>query len=170
MAPAQIRGTLLCLYALAFALGQLISAIALQILNVTTPLRWRNAVYSMWVLHGLFLIAIVFIPESPWFYVRHGEREKAKRILQKLYSGIQGYDVEREYDVMAREVEEERARAAVKTEYVEVFRGTNLKRLLATVFALNMLPFAGISVIFTYTTYFLQQAGIQQPFQASCII
>jgi MFS family permease len=56
VAPVQLRGALCC-YALFVALGQLSSAVALLIVNRTTPHEWRRAIYSGYVLVGIFLFS-----------------------------------------------------------------------------------------------------------------
>ncbi|WWC89877.1 uncharacterized protein L201_004805 [Kwoniella dendrophila CBS 6074] len=48
--------------------------------------------------------------------------------------------------------------------------GPHLKRSFASVFALVMQNWSGSPIIFNYTTYFLQQAGLPKPFQASVIV
>ncbi|KAL1410692.1 hypothetical protein Q8F55_001634 [Vanrija albida] len=172
VAPVQNRGALLCCYGLFLALGQLSSAIALEIVNVTNPHHWRLAIYSEWVLVGLFLLCLPFIVESPWYYARKGLDEQAKAALRKLNGGVEGYNVEHEYLVMKTELEQEQAarRNIGASTYQEIFMGTNFRRTMASFFGVIMLQWSGASVVFSYATYFLQQAGIKKPFQATCIV
>ncbi|WOO81685.1 MFS transporter fmqE [Vanrija pseudolonga] len=172
VAPVQNRGALLCCYGLFLALGQLSSAIALEVVNVTNPHHWRLAIYSEWVLVGLFLVCLPFIVESPWYYARKGLEDQAKAALKKLNGSVDGYNVEHEYLVMATELEHEQAqrRNIAASTYREIFMGTNFKRTMASFFGVIMLQWSGASVVFSYATYFLQQAGIKQPFQATCIV
>lgn len=65
VAMPQFRGALLGSFSLAFALGQVFLAIALKILEVTSPLAFRNAFYSEFVFTGLWLIPMLYLPESP---------------------------------------------------------------------------------------------------------
>ncbi|KAL1407893.1 hypothetical protein Q8F55_007329 [Vanrija albida] len=172
VAPVQNRGALLCCYGLFLALGQLSSAIALEVVNVTSPHHWRLAIYSEWVLVGLFLVCLPFIVESPWYYARKGLDEQAKVALKRLNGGVEGYNVEHEYLVMKTELEHEQAqrRNVEASTYREIFMGTKIKRTMASFFGVIMLQWSGASVVFSYATYFLQQAGIKQPFQATCIV
>ena len=144
VAPAQIRGTLLCLYALAYAGGQLVAAIALQIVNVvggsfpsshhsrqTDPQDWLKAIYSEWALHGVWIIGLLIIPETPWYYARKSNADQAKKVLGRIYRGVSDYNVEREYEAMVQEIERERAFAnhQAGASYRDMFIGTNLVRI-----------------------------------------
>ena len=65
MALPQFRGALLGSFALLYALGQVFLAVGLKILNDTNPLAFRNAFYSEFVFFGLWLVPVLYIPESP---------------------------------------------------------------------------------------------------------
>ena len=153
-------------------------------MQVTDPVQWRRAVYSEWVPVGLWLLCLPFIVESPWYYARKRLDDRAKLALKKLYGRAQGYDVEFEYGVMRLELEHEEAqrRDSKASTVKEIFTGSNLRRTMASFFGVVMLQWSGASVVFSYATCacfgcfrsdtidFLQQAGIQQPFQVSCIV
>lgn len=128
IAPAQIRGTLLCSYGWGFAIGQLLSSVALQVVNKTDPENYLKAIYSEWVPLGLWMILLVFMPESPWYYARRGNDVKAIKTLQFIHKGVEGYDAEHEYAVMAREIEHEQELKQLQstTSWLDLFRGTNL--------------------------------------------
>lgn len=61
----QFRGSLLGSFSLAFSFGQLFLALAIKILQETSPLKFRNIFYSEFVFCGLWLIPMLWIPESP---------------------------------------------------------------------------------------------------------
>jgi hypothetical protein len=85
---------------------------------------------------------------------------------------VQGYDIEHEYAVIRAEIEHERSLRQNENDsvYKEIFMGTNLLRTLPSFFGLIMIQWSGASVVFSYATYFLQQVGIADPFQGSCIV
>ncbi|WVW79665.1 hypothetical protein I302_101634 [Kwoniella bestiolae CBS 10118] len=172
ISPAQIRGYLLSTYGAAYAVGQLFIAIALQIVDTTDPEGYLKAVYSEWVVLGPWIIMSLLLPESPWHYARQGREDLTKELLNRIYKGISGYDTDREYAVMVMEIEREKeARHTNKqTSWKDILVGPNLKRTFAGVCALAMQNWVGSSVVFNYTTYFFQQAGIPQPFQANVIV
>lgn len=64
-AMPQFRGALLGSFSLFLAMGQLFMAVGLQILETTTPLEFRHIFYSEFVLFGLWLVPLIYLPESP---------------------------------------------------------------------------------------------------------
>ncbi|WWC89878.1 uncharacterized protein L201_004806 [Kwoniella dendrophila CBS 6074] len=93
VAPTQLRGALMSTYGWAYALGQLFVAIALNTLNTTKPDNYLNAIYSEFVFLGLWIISLIFLPETPWFYARKEDELKAKKVLSRIYKNVDGYDI-----------------------------------------------------------------------------
>ncbi|WWD01250.1 hypothetical protein V866_008192 [Kwoniella sp. B9012] len=172
VAPTQLRGALMSTYGWAYALGQLFVAIALNTLEMTEPENYLKAIYSEFVFLGLWIIALPFLPETPWYYARNEDEVRAKNTLSKIYKGVEGYDIDREYNAMLFEIQEEKQRSHSDSEVAlkDIFMGPHLRRTFAGVFALVMQNWSGSPVVFNYTTYFLQQAGLPDPFQGTVII
>ncbi|TYJ58911.1 hypothetical protein B9479_000344 [Cryptococcus floricola] len=172
IAPTQVRGTLMSSYGWSYSIGQLLVAIALQIIDVTDSYAWKKAIYSEWIFMGLWIIALPFLPESPWFYARNENENSAKAVMARIYKGVEDYDVDREYTAMQVEIQHEKENAESNSQVAikDIFRGTNFWRTMASVFGLVMQNWSGSAVVFNYTTYFFQQAGIPEPFQASVIV
>lgn len=172
IAPAQIRGFVLSTYGFGFALGQLFAAIALQAVEVSDPENWLKAIYSQWVSMGLWLICVPFIPETPWYYVRKEQGEKAKKVMRRIFKNVEGYEFDYEYNIMVEQIEHERRELTENAGvgWKDIFTGVHLRRSLAGVFCLAMQNWSGSPVVFNYTSFFLQQAGIPEPFQATCIV
>lgn len=133
------------------------------------------------------MIILVIIPESPRFYARRGNDEAAKKVLQRINGGVEGYDVDREYATLKQEVEDGKQLAVLAKgiSFIDLFRGTNLvscppselgRALVADLLLpfqrrtwISFAPFAwqqliGIPVVFGYTSYFFQLAGLKNPF------
>lgn len=70
----------------------------------------------------------LFMPETPWYYARKEQADKAKKTLSKIYKGVQDYDVDREYNAMVLEIAHERENRAInaQTSWKELMLGTNL--------------------------------------------
>ena len=148
---------------------------------------WLKAIYSQWVLHGLWLMCIFWLPESPWWHARAHRAEKSQKVLKRLYGGTRDYNAEREYEAMRVEIEHEEERKTEQrtSSYKEIFTHPNLLRTLGGGFAVMSLMLSGTSVTFTYATCeiarprlprgahlpidFFQQAGLPNPFQATVI-
>ena len=80
----------------------------------------------IWAPVGLMILCWIFIPESPWYHARRGNKDKAIKTMKQLYGGIKGYDFEEEYGIIARTIEHEREVLQEKPKYVDVVRGLNL--------------------------------------------
>ena len=111
LAPFQIRGFMIGAYQLLLALGQLISAVATQIVITTKPKQWRPLVATECVFTGvslmpntianrslttkvqILILLIWLVPESHLYYARKGDHEKAKRSMMQLYGNVAGYDL-----------------------------------------------------------------------------
>lgn len=90
--------------------------------------QWRHAVYSMWAFVGLGVIVLLFIPETPRYHAQKGNHEKAKKIMKQIYGAVPNYDLEHEYSIILKEIEDGRVLANNREEVsvLDCFRGTNL--------------------------------------------
>ena len=87
--------------------------------------------------------------------MRKGKIEAAGKALRRLNGGIPGYDVDRELGVMKLDLEgivfSAVAEAARESSYLDLFRGTNLRRTLISFSILGWQQTIGIPVVFGYT-------------------
>jgi SP family general alpha glucoside:H+ symporter-like MFS transporter len=67
----------------------------------------------------------IWIPESPWFHARKGNKQGAMTSLRKLYGNVEGYDFEEEYSIIERTIIHERDILVHKPTYLDCFRGVN---------------------------------------------
>jgi SP family general alpha glucoside:H+ symporter-like MFS transporter len=98
------------------------------------------------------ILCWAFIPESPWFHARRGNKEAAMKSLKQLYGNVEGYDFEEEYSIIARTIEHENVMLEHKPRYRDVFRGNNLKRTLTVMLLAACGQLGGLAVISTYST------------------
>ncbi|RQM08300.1 hypothetical protein DH86_00001503 [Scytalidium sp. 3C] len=124
----------------------------------------------LWAPIGLMIIFWIFVPESPWFHARRGNREKALKAMKQLYGGVKGYDFEEEYGIMARTIEHEREMLQDRPKYIHIFKGLNLKRTLTVMILAVSQQLAGLAIISTYSTYFFSLAGLSDPFLGTVIL
>jgi len=98
----------------------------MQQLNQRHPDNYLIAMRLLWIPIGLMIICWIFVPESPWFHARRGNKEKAMKAMKQLYGGVEGYDLEEEYGIIERTIEHERDFLAEVPRYIHVFKGLNL--------------------------------------------
>jgi MFS transporter, SP family, general alpha glucoside:H+ symporter len=107
-------------------IGGIIVSVMMQQLNQKHPHNYLLAMRILWAPIGLMIICWVFIPESPWFHARRGNKDKAMKAMKQLYGGVEGYDFEEEYGIIARTIEHERMLLEDRPRYIDVFKGFNL--------------------------------------------
>ncbi|KAG7529200.1 hypothetical protein FFLO_05754 [Filobasidium floriforme] len=122
-------------------------------------------------------IIYLFVPESPdrlfalaWC-ATHDHRERGKRLLQKIYGGNAGYDADRQYEILYQTVQHEKQLAIEnkRQSWWNIFRGVDGLRTIISMFALLSQQFLGLSLFYTYSSYFFSIAGLSDPFQATVI-
>ncbi|KAJ6007397.1 hypothetical protein N7540_011373 [Penicillium herquei] len=150
--------------------GSIISAVKMQQLNKTHPDDYITAVRIIWAPIGLMSFFFIFIPESPWYYIRRGNKEKAMKSLRWLYGNVEGYDFEEEYNIILKTIEHEKEALAEEPKYIHLFQGVNLKRTLTVTLLAVMGQLGGIAIINMYSTYFFSLAGLSDPFLGTVII
>lgn len=148
----------------------------MQQINKKYPNDYLLAMRVLWAPVALMIVCWVFIPESPWFYARHGNKEKAIKSLKQLYGGVENYDYEEEYGIIVRTIAHERELLQEAPSYRHVFKGLNLvserfyspysvskqmnqrlihtrqKRAFIVVILTVSQQFAGLAIINTYST------------------
>jgi SP family general alpha glucoside:H+ symporter-like MFS transporter len=148
VAPTKVRGAMILLYAIMFAVGGLLGTVMLNEVANYAPLNYKIAFYTEYGVLAIFLPGVILAPESPskspchpllthivsrwWLPVwaaRRGNESKAKTSMRWLYGTESSYDVDTEYQKLLLVVEMERqeeAKAGGWRQYLECFKGTNL--------------------------------------------
>lgn len=159
--PVALRGYLTTYVNFCWGLGQVIGiGVIKSMLGRTDQWAYRIPYSLQWMWPVPLLIGIMLAPESPWWLVRKGRIESAKRSLLRLTS------LNRETDFDADEtiammvhttaLEEKITKGA---SYIDCFRGTDLRRteIVCMCWAIQNLSGNSFS---GYSTYFLEQAGL----------
>lgn len=107
-------------------IGGIVVSVMMQQLNKKHPDNYLLAMRIIWAPVALMIVCWVFIPESPWFHARRGNKEQAMKSMKVLYGGIEGFDFEEEYGIIARTIEHEKEILAEKPSFRHVFKGLNL--------------------------------------------
>ncbi|KAL2811391.1 general substrate transporter [Aspergillus granulosus] len=171
VAPTRIRGGLLMCYSFWFSLGQFFAPVALQVLSQSSPEDWLTPVYTQWAHIGIMIIIYILVPESPVWCVNKGKHEQAKKVLRRLNYGVKDYDVDQQLQLLILSIDHERTVAAEQRSerWYAIFKGTDGLRTVIACWTLLAQQFIGLTLFTTYASYFFQQAGLEDPFQATCI-
>jgi SP family sugar:H+ symporter-like MFS transporter len=167
VAPASIRGRLTTLQQIMIIIGLTIAFVVNYFLaqragDSTAPYwagieAWRWMYLMQAVPAAIFLIALIFIPESPRYLVSKGRDEKAESVLTSLFgSRVAG---EKLQEIRATFAEDHRPR-------LSDLRGNGLFGIRPIVWAGIMLAvfqqLVGINVIFYYGETLWKLAGVSE--------
>jgi MFS transporter, SP family, galactose:H+ symporter len=82
ISPAPIRGKLVSLNQLMITIGILVSYLADYALAASRGWRWMFGLAA--IPAGILLVGLLFVPESPRWYVRQRLHERAREVLMKI--------------------------------------------------------------------------------------
>jgi SP family general alpha glucoside:H+ symporter-like MFS transporter len=159
--PVALRGYLTTYVNFCWGLGQEIG------IGVIYAMLKRNDQWAYRIPYGLqwmwplpLFIAIYFAPESPWWLVRRGKAQEAKKALLRLTSLNRetDFDADETVAMMIHTTALEEKITAGAT-YWDCFKGVDRRRteIVCMTWAIQNLSGNAFS---NYSTYFLQQAGL----------
>lgn len=169
IAPLALRGQLLAYVNMCWAIGQFIAAGVLKgLVDNSTEWSYRIPFAVQWVWIPPLFILTWLAPDSPWWLVRKGRIEDAKKVVKRITNKSIHNQADARVALMIRttelEKEQERIKAA-DTEssgwraYVRLFQGTNRRRTEIACIAFAGQVLSGST--FAYSpSYFFSQAGL----------
>ncbi|KAL7004800.1 hypothetical protein EMMF5_005627 [Cystobasidiomycetes sp. EMM_F5] len=164
IAPPHLRSSMSQLFQTFTGFGVLVGAFVSNAYASSTSKQDYQVQLSVCFIipAGLFLVTW-FIPESPRWLTVAGKHDKARNALIRLRgTGPQAQYVEEELEAMVTGVEHERQLAAGAS-YVDLFRGTNLRRTLLAIGCIMLPGATGNAFLSGYSTYFFQVTGLKNP-------
>jgi MFS transporter, SP family, general alpha glucoside:H+ symporter len=159
--PVALRGYLTTYVNFCWGLGQVIGiGVIKSMLGRTDQWAYRIPYSLQWMWPVPLLIGIFLAPESPWWLVRKGRLEDAKKSLLRLTSLNRETDFDADETIAmmvhTTSLEERITKGAT---YFDCFRGTDRRRteIVCMVWAIQNLSGNSFS---GYSSYFLEQAGL----------
>ncbi|KAI1775880.1 sugar transporter [Hypoxylon cercidicola] len=160
VAPVVLRPYLTTFINMCWVIGQLFAA-AVNKGSVNRPDEWayRIPFGVQWVWPVPILAGLTFAPESPWWHIRHGNREAAKASLLRLTSrNDPTFNVD-ETIAMIEHTNELEKRMKEGLTYRDCFKGIDLRRTEIVV-GIWLVQTLGGQNLMGYFAYFLTQAGM----------
>lgn len=160
VAPVALRPYLTTFINMCWVVGQFLAqAVNYNSIRRTDEWAYRIPFGVQWVWPVPILVGVWFAPESPWWFVRHGDRAAAKRSLLRLTSpGQPGFDAD-ETIAMIEHTNELERRVKEGVRFRDCFRGVDLRRTEVVV-GIWLVQTLGGQNLMGYFSYFLTQAGM----------
>lgn len=170
--PLNLRGYLTSNINLCWLLGQLAALGILRSLAGTqSAWSFRIPFGLQWVWILIILIPTCFAPESPWWLVRHGRKEQAKRVLLRLTRATPDWELDNTIAMMehtesveayssSRNPKSKSSRFS-DTSYIACFRGSNLRRTEIACMIFMTQNMCGLPII-GYAAYLYKQMGFDE--------
>ncbi|OJJ46825.1 hypothetical protein ASPZODRAFT_131715 [Penicilliopsis zonata CBS 506.65] len=159
VSPVVLRPYLTTYVNLCWVTGQMIATGVLRgLLSVSGEWAWRIPYAIQWVWPVPIIIGVLFAPESPWWLVREGRHDEARKSLKRLTTAhYPDFDLEDTVAMMVvTDVQERLSRQGVS--YWDCFRGVNRRRTEIVCCVWMIQVFCGVwyggNIV-----YFLQQTG-----------
>ncbi|KAJ1568377.1 hypothetical protein HK096_006723 [Nowakowskiella sp. JEL0078] len=170
--PKWIRGAVVSCYQWTITIGLLIASV---VNNATSKIENASAYripIGIQIAFGVFLGAgMIFMPESPRWYIKKGDKERAIKSLAYLNgTDINDEIVINEYQTIYDNFEHEKTLGNVS--YADCFKQGKSKMLYRTMMGIWLQAFqqlTGVNFIFYYGTTFFQRSGISNAFLISVI-
>ncbi|EED16153.1 MFS alpha-glucoside transporter, putative [Talaromyces stipitatus ATCC 10500] len=159
--PVALRSYLTCYVNVCWGIGQVIGVGVIKaMLNRDDQWAYRIPYALQWMWPLPLFIGVWFAPESPWWLVRRGRVEDAKKALLRLTSLNKetNFDANETIAMMVHTTALEQ-KITSGASYWDCFKGTDRRRteIVCMVWAIQNLSGNSFS---NYSTYFLEQAGL----------
>ncbi|KAK5717592.1 hypothetical protein LTR17_015945 [Elasticomyces elasticus] len=159
--PVALRGYLTTYVNFCWGLGQLIGiGVIRSMVNRTDEWAYRIPYALQWMWPPFLIVGIFFAPESPWWLVRTGKLEQAKRALLRLTSLNRetDFDADETISMMVHTTALEN-NITQGSSYLDCFKGTDLRRTEVVCMCWAIQNLSG-NAFSNYSTYFLTNAGV----------
>jgi len=158
--PITLRAYLLSNINMCWLIGQCLAVGILRgFIRLTTEWSYRIPFALQWAFAVPMLVVVFFAPDSPWWLVRHGRLDEAKKSLLRLTSHkAEGFNVDEALSMLRHTNEVEKYLNNEGMSYLDCFKGNNLRRteIACVVWATQAL--CGLSLT-GWAAYYFESAG-----------
>lgn len=157
VSPLALRGITTASVNLWIDLGQFMSnGVIRGTGNRTDAYAYRLPFALQWIFPVILLAGLSFAPESPWWLVRKGRIDDARKVITRL--GGPTIDAGMQLQQIQDTIELEDSYAA-SARYIDCFRGVNFRRTVVATMVFVLQQGAGVVFVLGFSTYFFELAG-----------
>ncbi|MCH5599116.1 sugar porter family MFS transporter [Niabella ginsengisoli] len=154
IAPANMRGRLVAINQMTVVIGIFITNLVNYSLRDQGVDAWRWMVGLGAIPSFLFLIGVLFLPESPHWLINNNKIEKAKAILLKI-GGV-------EYAAKTQEAIKSSLTSSAKATFSALKNKAILPAVIVGIGLAVFQQLCGINVVFNYTATIFESVGFNQ--------
>ncbi|PMD13435.1 general substrate transporter [Hyaloscypha hepaticicola] len=171
----ELRGFFLCIMNGSIVLGQfLLSCISKGTSEIEGKWSYEILIILQFAFVAALLVVYPFYPESPYYLIKKGRPEQARKALDKIHGRDDLALLEAEMARLTEVVQFSEAiqeAAATKGSLLrQCFQGSNLKRTLIAALPAAGQQLIGAAFVLGYVTYFLSLIGVKQYFTVSVVL
>lgn len=152
VSPAEVRGRNVAINQLTVVIGILITNLVNYFLADAGSDAWRWMFGLGAVPSAVFLIGVVWLPESPRWLMKSGQEEKAEQVLNKIGS----IDF---VNATMKAIEKSLKGNTAKQSYKMVFEKSVRPAVIVGITLAVFQQFCGINVVFNYTSTIFESVG-----------
>ncbi|WP_295769918.1 sugar porter family MFS transporter [uncultured Mucilaginibacter sp.] len=152
VSPASIRGRNVAINQLTIVIGILITNLVNYALANNGPEAWRWMFGLGVIPSGLFLLGVLWLPESPRWLLKAGHDDKARQVLQKIGSA----DF---VNSTINDIEKSLGGDTQKQSYSAVFNKAVRPAVMVGITLAVFQQLCGINVVFNYTSTIFESVG-----------
>lgn len=151
VSPASIRGRNVAINQLTIVIGILITNLVNYTLSDNGPDAWRWMFGLGAVPSALFLLGVIWLPESPRWLIKEGKLEKAREVLSKIGSTAYAQNIYNDIEASLRGTEKRSYKAVLA-------KGVRPAVIVGIALAVFQ-QLCGINVVFNYTSTIFESVG-----------
>ncbi|KAF2092643.1 MFS transporter [Rhizodiscina lignyota] len=171
VAPAHLRGIVFAVYQSQLSIGSVVGAsVDFGTHTLDSRRAYQIPLAIFFAAPTIQSILMIFFPETPRWLMVQGKEEMAENSLRRLRnSKINELELQAELNEI-RGSTREQLEQNKKALFIDMWRGTNRRRTILSVCVICFHAANGSSWVNIYTTYFLQVAGVKNPFGYSIMV
>lgn len=154
IAPTHIRGRMVSINQLTVVIGIFITNLVNYSLRNEGVDAWRWMVGLGAIPSSLFVIGVIFLPETPRWLTKAGKDKKAGNVLSKIGGSLYASDT---LDSIKQSLTGD-----LKLSYAAVFKKDVLPAVIVGIGLAVFQQFCGINVVFNYTAKIFESVGFNQ--------